>query len=192
MKDKTRIAFGIFVDIYGNPSFITKPKAGQSQEEVFAVWDKELENYSEIQIKDACYRIVKYKKSMTFPTISHILAELVGEEKEEKKQKDTARVFQQTDCTRWYEEQFLQRKDYLTSHKNSAMTELVTDCWNSLPEEARYTRYPKFADMLKMAWNNGWLPEKLDEYLAKYNKISSQAFDKTDYDKVALYGGAYD
>lgn len=79
MNIQTETAINIFNDIYGYPKWQNGTKEGQNYEEIIKLWDNELSPYTVEQIKTACYHIVKYKKNMTYPTISHMLAELVDE-----------------------------------------------------------------------------------------------------------------
>jgi len=81
MSQQYEVAVKIFSDIYGYPKWETKTKEGQNIQEIIKLWDAELCHYSVEQVRDACYRIVKYRKAQTFPTLSHILAELVEEKK---------------------------------------------------------------------------------------------------------------
>ena len=82
MNIQTEKALKIFMDIYGEPSWILNPKEKQKQDEIIKLWDEELSSYTIEQVKKACYRVAKRKRSMTFPTINHIMSELVYEEKE--------------------------------------------------------------------------------------------------------------
>lgn len=75
------IAFKIFSDVYGYPAWETKTKEGQNAQEIIKIWEEELKKYKPEQVKQACYRVVKYRKAQTFPTISHLMAELCEEEK---------------------------------------------------------------------------------------------------------------
>lgn len=75
-------AFDFFVSIYGFPTWEDKPKQGQSKEKIIQMWENELRPYSASQIKAACMRLVKYKKTMTFPTIALLMTELYNERKE--------------------------------------------------------------------------------------------------------------
>lgn len=70
-------AFKILSDVYGYPKWEINPKEGQSKDEIIRVWQDELRPYSVGQVKAACYRLIKYRKAMTFPTISHLMSELV-------------------------------------------------------------------------------------------------------------------
>jgi len=85
MKEQTETAMKIFTDIYGMPKWEKEEKDGQDYNEIIALWDNELKCYSVDQVRQASYRVVKYRKSMTFPTISHLLSELCDTEKEEEK-----------------------------------------------------------------------------------------------------------
>lgn len=82
MNIQTEKALKIFMDIYGEPSWILNPKEDQKQDEIIKLWDEELSSYTIEQVKQVCYRVAKRKRSMTFPTINHIMSELVYEEKE--------------------------------------------------------------------------------------------------------------
>lgn len=83
MSQQYEVAFKIFSDVYGYPKWETKTKEGQNVQEIIKIWEEELRQYTPEQVKLACYRVVKYRKSQTFPTISHLMAELVDEEKKE-------------------------------------------------------------------------------------------------------------
>ena len=74
--------FEILYDLYGEPVWLNKPKDGQEPEKIIEQWIKELGDYSEIQLKQACYNLFKYKKVATFPKLAHILAELNDQQKE--------------------------------------------------------------------------------------------------------------
>ena len=87
---KADIAINTFVELYGFPKW---EKDGQSIEEIKKIWEGELKDYSDEQIKIACYKLFRYRKTMTFPTISQLMAMLYDEEKpkyqEEYKQQNT-------------------------------------------------------------------------------------------------------
>ena len=75
---KFDIAFKILTDLYGYPKW---DKNGQSIDEIEKIWEEELNGYTDAQIKDACYKLFRYRKTMTFPTISQLMAMLYDEEK---------------------------------------------------------------------------------------------------------------
>ena len=81
MNRQTQTALEIFTDIYGRPKWMTSEKEGQDSTKIIKMWDDELAEYGIDQIKKACYTIIKYRRAMTFPTLSHILAELHDVEK---------------------------------------------------------------------------------------------------------------
>lgn len=83
MNNQTDTAIKIFTDLYGLPKWLKDEKEGQDSEKMIELWDNELKDYTPEQVKVACYRVAKYKKSNTFPSLSHILAELVDEDKQE-------------------------------------------------------------------------------------------------------------
>ena len=92
MNEQTETAMHILSDIYGYPKWETNTKDGQSADEIMKLWADELGHYSVEQVKQACYRLAKYRKAMTFPTISHLMAELCDEEKEKDTENEPQRV----------------------------------------------------------------------------------------------------
>lgn len=81
--------FEVLYDLYGEPNWLKKPKDGQEPEKIIEQWVKELGDYSEAQLKQACFNLFKYKKVATFPKLAHILAELSDQTKEESKSPTT-------------------------------------------------------------------------------------------------------
>lgn len=81
MSKQTEIAMKIFSDVYGYPNWEVKAKEGQNALEIIKIWEDELKDYDPEQVKQACYRVIKYRKAQTFPTISHLMAELCDQEK---------------------------------------------------------------------------------------------------------------
>ena len=77
--------FEVLYDLYGEPNWLKKPKEGQEPEKIIEQWVKELGDYSEAQLKQACFNLFKYKKVASFPKLAHILAELSDQDKEEIK-----------------------------------------------------------------------------------------------------------
>ena len=84
MNEQFELAIRIFSDIYGTPKWEDNPKEGQSIDAITQMWCSELKNYTLDQVREACYWLVRKRKTMTFPTISHLMAELVGQERTEK------------------------------------------------------------------------------------------------------------
>ncbi len=76
MNMQFEAVFGIFSDIYGMPNWETKPKEGQDRDEIIRRWSEALKPYTVEQVKTAAYKVVKFGKVRTFPTISHVLSEL--------------------------------------------------------------------------------------------------------------------
>jgi len=74
--------FEILYDLYGEPVWLKKPKDGQVPEKIIEQWIAELGDYSETQLRQACYNLFKYKKVATFPKLAHVLAELCDQPKE--------------------------------------------------------------------------------------------------------------
>lgn len=87
-------AFQILVAIYGMPAWDVKPKEGQNRDEIIRLWCEELKSYTTDQIKTACYWLVRKRRSMTFPTIHHLKAELVCYDNENNKSNERERVIQ--------------------------------------------------------------------------------------------------
>lgn len=83
MINQTQEAIRIFTELYGEAKWMKEEKDGQDANKMLELWDNELKTYTTEQVKIACYRVAKYKKSNTFPSLSHILAELVDEDKQE-------------------------------------------------------------------------------------------------------------
>ena len=81
--------FEVLYDLYGEPNWLKKPKEGQEPEKIIEQWVKELGDYSEAQLKQACFNLFKYKKVATFPKLAHILAELSDQTKEESQSPTT-------------------------------------------------------------------------------------------------------
>jgi len=92
MRIQTQTAMNILTDIYGYPKWEKETKDGQSYDKIIELWDNELSEYTPEQIKTACYRLIKYRKAMTFPTISHLMSELVDEEKNYDDKNEQQRV----------------------------------------------------------------------------------------------------
>jgi len=78
-------AMRIFTDIYGYPKWEKEAKDGQSRDAIVSLWDRELREYTVQDVKEACYRLIRYRKTMTFPTISHLMSELIDKQKEMSK-----------------------------------------------------------------------------------------------------------
>lgn len=74
---QTQTAIDTLSELYGKPSWLKTPKQGLNLEKVFAEWDAELKKYSKEQIQVVCRKMYKYRRTATFPSLAHILAELV-------------------------------------------------------------------------------------------------------------------
>lgn len=68
---------------YGKPKWLESPKEDQDPMEIMRNWAVELGGYSEHQLKNACYRVHRFKKSQTFPEIPHIREQLTEEKPED-------------------------------------------------------------------------------------------------------------
>ena len=76
MNIQFETAFQIFTDIYGMPNWEVKPKEGQDRDEIIRSWCEALKPYTVAEVKTAAYKVVKFGKVRSFPTLSHILSEL--------------------------------------------------------------------------------------------------------------------
>ena len=80
MSSQFDVAFSTLVDFYGEPKWEENPKVGQSKEQIIKIWEAELKDYSDSQVREACYKLFRFRKAMTFQTISHLKAMLFDEE----------------------------------------------------------------------------------------------------------------
>ncbi|GHU01637.1 hypothetical protein FACS1894186_4720 [Alphaproteobacteria bacterium] len=84
MSLQSDIAISTLSDLYGDAPWLNKPKTGQNSDKIMAEWDEALASYSAAQVKTACLKLHKWRKTRVFPTLSHLLSELVDEEPEER------------------------------------------------------------------------------------------------------------
>ena len=89
---QTSTALKIFVDFYGFPSWENNPKEGQNRNQIIKLWNESLEGYSEHQIEEAAFNIVRNQRSMKFPTISHMRAQLFDKSKDAEIQQRLAEL----------------------------------------------------------------------------------------------------
>lgn len=95
MSQQYETAMKIFSDIYGYPKWETNTKDGQNVMEIVKIWEDELKKYTPEQVKQACYKVVKYRKTQTFPTISHLMSELCEEESITDKEDEISKVLKE-------------------------------------------------------------------------------------------------
>ncbi len=74
-------ALSRLAEVYGMPNWMNNPKDGQDTDAVRKVWEVELSPYSPEQVKEACYRVIRWRKAQNFPAISELMGYLVDEEK---------------------------------------------------------------------------------------------------------------
>ena len=89
---QTKTVLKIFADIYGIPSWQKNPKDGQDVGKIIKLWNETLHGYSLAQVEEAAFRIVRQQKSMRFPTISHVRAQLFDKSKEEDIKQQIAEI----------------------------------------------------------------------------------------------------
>lgn len=158
---------------YGKPKWLTDPKEDQSPSEIMRNWAKELGGYSEHQLKNACYRVHRFKKSQTFPEIPHIREQLTEEipEDDDFWHKQPENEYKNGfNIENWLMEQdggaelkklkFL-RPDY------QALVKFV--CEERLPEKIGYSEWEKLSYRerkgesgvkFKTAWDNGLFTDR--------------------------------
>lgn len=79
---QTKTVLKIFADIYGVPSWQNNPKDGQEVGKIIKLWNETLYGYSLAQVEEAAFHIVRFQKTMRFPTVSHMRAQLFDKSKE--------------------------------------------------------------------------------------------------------------
>ena len=73
----------VLSNLYGKPNWLVSAKQGQDIEAIIKEWVEALGDYSERDLKTACYRLYKYKKCSGFPSLAHVLAMLTDNEQEQ-------------------------------------------------------------------------------------------------------------
>lgn len=153
---KFETTFNILVELYGKPNW---GKEGQSIEKIKRIWEDELSDYSDEQIKDACYRLFRYRKTMTFPTISQLMAMLYDEEKvvEQKEYKSDGKYY----CPEL--ELYKKVNPYCSFGSfGNAFRNMISDFKFNYPEMDKLTFATGLADAMQ---RNGWWETKIGEYL---------------------------
>lgn len=149
-------AFEVLVDLYGMPNW---QKEGQSMDKIKGIWEEELSGYTDEQIKDACYRLFRYRKTMTFPTISQLMAMLYDEERTQPKEEQ----HKQEKC--YCPELELYKKVNPSCSFGSfghAFRKMIDDFKFFNPEMKDLTFATGLADAMQ---NNNWWENKIGEYL---------------------------
>lgn len=170
---KYNLVTDILTELYGSPKWELEKKEGQSKIKVMNEWDKALSGYADDQLQNACYRIFKFKKSSSYPSLSHLLSELVDEKPEDKNNEITR---EKTEIEIWYEKNVVSRTknempmDYLYPVYNHACNELIK---SAVDFTQGYCN--SFAEGLKLAYSNGYL----DNFeVATHNYAKSQGISK--------------
>lgn len=73
---KAKLAIEVLTELYGEPQWMTAPKEGQNMTEIIRKWNVELNGYDEEEIKQACYRLFRFRAAKSFPSLSQLMAEL--------------------------------------------------------------------------------------------------------------------
>lgn len=151
------VAFKRLSDLYGEPHW---EREGQDFREIQKIWESELDGYSEEQIKEACYKLFRYRKAMTFPTISHLMTMLYDEEKQTQKSEYKS---QKSSCP---------ELDLYDEVKPNCKFGEFRFAFQKMTQD--FKAYHKEADCLDFSTglaramqNNGWWAEKILEYLPK-------------------------
>ena len=158
---QTSTALKIFVDFYGFPSWENNPKEGQNRNEIIKLWNETLKGYSEHQIEEAAFNIVRNQRTMKFPTISHMRAQLFDKSKDAEIQQQLAELKRrlaeprvETDPIRKRAGSFYVRgRKVLPGFYEDAARRVLNDVRVAYPElrDGGYTELVRKADSL------GWL-----------------------------------
>lgn len=160
---------------YGKPKWLTDPKEDQDPMEIMRNWATELGGYSEHQLKNACYRVHRFKKSQTFPEIPHVreqLTEEIPEDDDFLVDKNESEY-----CNGFNIENWLMQQDGGAEFKNlkfllpdyCALVRFVCD--ERLPEKIGYSEWEKLNHKERMgesgikfktAWENGLFTDRED------------------------------
>ena len=172
---QTKTVLKIFADIYGIPSWQKNPRDGQDVAKIIKLWNDTLHGYSINQVEEAAFLIVRSQKSMRFPTVSHMRAQLFDKSKEEdvKKQlvelhKKLSEVREETDPIRKRMCSF-----YIDGHKvlpgtyEWAAKKVMDDVIHSFPE----FRNSNYGPLVRKAEELGWLDSgKIIDYCKEMEK----------------------
>lgn len=90
-------------ELYGAPTWMTKPKEDQNSSEILRQWAVALGGYSEHQLKTACLKYYKYNKSAGFPTLGKLSSELCEENQEDY----VAPIAKSTNCWESLESKYM-------------------------------------------------------------------------------------
>lgn len=160
---------------YGKPKWLTDPKEDQDPMKIMRNWATELGGYSEHQLKNACYRVHRFKKSQTFPEIPHVreqLTEEIPEDDDFLGEKNGSEY-----CNGFNIENWLMQQDGGAEFKNLkfllpdyyALVRFVCD--ERLPEKIGYSEWEKlkhkermgeYGIKFKTAWENGLFADRED------------------------------
>lgn len=169
---QTQTAIDTLSELYGKPSWLKTPKQGQNLEKVFAEWDAELKKYSEEQLKVVCRKMYKYRRTSTFPSLAHILAELVdvapaNPPELPQTQEPTVGYFTdfsdfRDDCVR----NGYKGKICFSYDVNEALHLLCDDVEGEFPADNRFKRRST-SDLVRIAVLNGVFWPKLEAFLTR-------------------------
>ena len=76
----------VLSELYGKPQWLINPKDHQDSVVIVNKWVSELGDYAVEDLKMACNNLFRYKKCVTFPTLSHVLSMLSSTAKMLEKQ----------------------------------------------------------------------------------------------------------
>ena len=161
-------------DLYGAPNW---KKEGQDINEIKRIWEAELNGYTENQINEACYKLFRSRKVMSFPTISHLMAMLYDEEKPTERVEE----YKQTGEARCPELELydIMHPDCKFGEFRFAFQKMVQDF------RALYPMFDKndfSTGLAKAMRNNGFWDTKIIDYLPKKveNTNNGSPFDYRD------------
>jgi hypothetical protein len=165
---QTETAIETLSDLFGKPKWELNPPEGFNRDVFLAGWDEELRKYSETQVKKACLRYGKYAKTRTFPTLMHILAQLVDEEPEPQDGTPETKKNTFMDELAQYRSRCIQNGFNghlcLSSDVDEAMRRVMDEINSEYPPEKHWeTR--SASDLIGLALRNGVFWDKLDAHL---------------------------
>ena len=158
---QTKTVLKIFADIYGIPSWQKNPKDGQDVSKIIKLWNETLHGYSLAQVEEAAFRIVRQQKSMRFPTISHVRAQLFDKSKEEDIKQQIAEIEKKLREPREETDPIRKRmcSFYVGGHKvlpgvyEWAAKQVLNDVERAYPE----LKFSSYGPLVRKAEELGWL-----------------------------------
>ncbi len=171
---QTLTVLTIFIEIYGYPKWLTSPKSGQNIKEIISRWNTELDGYSIEQVKEAAYKVVRFKKSMSYPTVSHMLVYLYDVDKEANLNEELAELQRKLSTPRVETDPIRKRKSnfhigdqlVLPGAYEVASRRILNEVAEQFPKLKGYTEIVRKAEALGLL-DGG----RIINYICEYMKI---------------------